>query len=546
MFRTTADTQLACQLASRLESALGSCALVLQFSKATWRNVSSGDSQDDIDPNVVAALQEFDVRSGQPFVWRHADRLIVVVNACLDAMVPIVVAMALPEQDEKLICSLFSAHLEALQYCAEAAATRKQSEFFIDQVTQDFEELTWLRSANEYFDLCGSKHTIESIARKCLPDLASVIRAETILFVRSYEGSTSDSSGSDWKSVIATGFSDKDQDSCSRFLTDSIPQLVRGPRVLNTKSNEEHLPGYFGLRNCIALSVAKGAHVYGWILAINKIPSENAVPTVEWQPSQAKPASFGTFEAGLLSAAANIMSSHARNLELFEAQESLLTGIVRAIINAIDAKDPYTCGHSDRVALYAKRIAARLGASAEECERIYMAGLLHDVGKIGVPDSILAKPGPLTSEEYAIVKKHPEIGHAILKHLEQLDYVLPGVLHHHEAVNGGGYPAGLAGEAIPLHGRILAVADAYDAMTSDRPYRRGMPSEIAESILRDEAGKTWDSDIVSVFLECLANDEIQPHCTESMTSTFSTESDANSNTSLMRRIANSINSLVVE
>ena len=148
--------------------------------------------------------------------------------------------------------------------------------------------------------------------------------------------------------------------------------------------------------------------------------------------------------------------------------------------------------------------------------------------------------------------------------MKQLDYVLPGVLHHHEAVNGTGYPAGLAGEAIPLHGRILAVADAYDAMTSDRPYRPGMPSEKAESILRAEAGKTWDSDIVAIFMECLANDEIQPHTLES--SFESTDLDAscltryaacltrvaaggpshaNSNISLMRRIAKSINSTVV-
>ncbi len=545
MSRTLADTQLAFELASRLEAALGSRAFVLHFSESNWIGVSVENPPEVIDPTVISALQQFDIRSGQPFACRQSGRLVVAINACLDALSPIVVALALPEQNEKLVCSLVSANLEALQYSAEAAATRKQSEFFIDQVTQDFEELTWLRSANEYFDLCGSKHTIESIARKCLPDLASVIRAESIVFVRSNAGSTTDSFGPDWNSVIATGFSNKDQESCSRFLTDSIPQLVRGPRVLNTKSNEESLPGYVGLRNCIALTVAKGPHVYGWILAINKIPSDNAVPTLESQPNT-KPTPFGTFEAGLLSAAANIMSSHARNLELFEAQESLLTGIVRAIINAIDAKDPYTCGHSDRVALYAKRIASRLGASAEECERIYMAGLLHDVGKIGVPDSILAKPGALTDEEYAIVKKHPEIGHAILKHLKQLDYVLPGVLHHHEAVNGGGYPAGLVGEAIPLHGRILAVADAYDAMTSDRPYRRGMPSEMAESILRAQAGKTWDSDIVGVFLECLANDEIQPHCTESTSTAFSTESDGNSNSNLMRRIANSINSLVLE
>ncbi len=545
MARTLADIQLACELATRLESVLGSTTSVLQFSQMGWLIVPRDDSPDEIDPLLVAALEIIDTQSSQPLVLRLEGRLIVIVNTCLDALIPILVGLILPDQNETMVCSLVSAHLEALQHCAQATATKRQSEFFIDQVTQDFEELTWLRSANEYFDLCGTKHTIESIARKCLPDLASVIRAESILFVRSCQGTRSDTSPN-WNSVIATGFCDKDRESCSRFLEDSIPQLARGPRVINIKGNDEHLFGYPGLRNCIALSVAKGSHVYGWILAINKVPSENAVPTMESQPSHRKATPFGTFEAGLLSAAANIMSSHARNLELFEAQELLLTGIVRAIINAIDAKDPYTCGHSDRVALYAKRIAAKLGESAEECERIYMAGLLHDVGKIGVPDSILAKPGELTEEEYAIVKKHPEIGHAILKHLKQLDYVLPGVLHHHEAVNGGGYPAGLVGESIPLHGRILAVADAYDAMTSDRPYRRGMPSEIAESILRAEAGKTWDSDIVLVFLECLANDEIQPHCSERAAFAFTAEIDANSNNSLMRRIANSINSLVME
>jgi HD-GYP domain-containing protein (c-di-GMP phosphodiesterase class II) len=164
------------------------------------------------------------------------------------------------------------------------------------------------------------------------------------------------------------------------------------------------------------------------------------------------------------------------------------------------------------------------------------------VGKIGVPDSILGKAGALTDEEYAVVKKHPEIGYTILKHLKQLDYVLPGVLHHHEAVNGKGYPAGLYGEAIPLQGRILAVADAYDAMTSNRPYRPGMPSEKAESILRAEAGKTWDSDIVAVFLECIANDEIQPHNSEP---TIPLD-PKNPNINLMRRIANSINSIAVQ
>ncbi|HUP78666.1 MAG TPA: HD-GYP domain-containing protein [Pirellula sp.] len=556
MSRTFAEIELAYELASRLESAFGSRTTVLQFTQMGWLKTSKEESSHEVHPMVSAALETFDLKSSEPFVWRHNGLLIVIVNMTLQIDSPIAVGIVLPDQNEIVVCSLISAHLEAQRARAEVTEIRNQSELFIDQVTQDFEELTWLRCAHEYFDLCGSKHTIESIALKCLPALASVIRAETIMYIRTHGDNKLETARPDWSSVIATGLSDKHEKTCFRFLTDSLQHLAHGPRVVNIKSMEDHLPGYCGLRNCIALSVAKGPHVYGWILAINKIPLQNAKPSLESQPSHPTATPFGTFEAGLLGAAANIMSSHARNLELFEAQESLLTGVVRAIINAIDAKDAYTCGHSDRVALYAKRIAERLGESVEECERIYMTGLLHDVGKIGVPDSILGKPGALTAEEYAIVKKHPEIGHTILKHLKQLDYVLPGVLHHHEAVNGTGYPAGLAGEAIPLHGRILAVADAYDAMTSDRPYRPGMPSERAESILRDEAGKTWDADIVAVFMECLAHDEIQPHTLESSSActdfdatltgaAAGVQSHADSNTSLMRRIAESINSMVV-
>ena len=124
---------------------------------------------------------------------------------------------------------------------------------------------------------------------------------------------------------------------------------------------------------------------------------------------------------------------------------------------------------------------------------MYIAGLLHDIGKVGVPDAVLGKPGKLTDEEFRIIQTHPATGVEILQHLEPLGYVLTAVLHHHEAVNGGGYPHGLAGDAIPLFSRIIAVADAYDAMTSDRPYRPRMPAEQAEGILRAGAGKQWDT-----------------------------------------------------
>ena len=180
------------------------------------------------------------------------------------------------------------------------------------------------------------------------------------------------------------------------------------------------------------------------------------------------------------------------------------------MINSIDAKDAYTRGHSDRVAAMARLLAEKLGLDPQTQHHVYMAGLLHDIGKIGVPDSILSKPSHLNDEEFSIVARHPEIGYSILKHLKQLDFVLPGVLHHHECIDGSGYPHGLAGDEIPLMGRILAVADAYDAMTSTRPYRDGMPRAKAEAILRAGAGEQWDSRIIDTFMQCA--DEVYGIC----------------------------------
>ncbi len=154
----------------------------------------------------------------------------------------------------------------------------------------------------------------------------------------------------------------------------------------------------------------------------------------------------------------------------------------------------------ERVARYAAMLGQHLNHDAEACERLYLTGLLHDIGKIAVPDATLGKPGRLTDDEFKTIMLHPDEGWAILIGLDQLKYVLPGVLYHHERYDGKGYPDGLTGEDIPLDGRILAVADAYDAMTSDRPYRKGMSHERAEALLFNGAGTQWDQDIVDALL----------------------------------------------
>jgi HD-GYP domain-containing protein (c-di-GMP phosphodiesterase class II) len=155
----------------------------------------------------------------------------------------------------------------------------------------------------------------------------------------------------------------------------------------------------------------------------------------------------------------------------------------------------------------AVRLAEELGCDAAERNAIYLAGLLHDIGKIGIAQSVLRKPGKLSDEEFRHIKTHTEIGHRILRDLKKLDNILPVILHHHEAWDGGGYPLHLQSEAIPLAARIIAVADSYDAMSSDRPYRPGMPDEKIDEVLCNGAGRQWDPEVVAAFFR--ARDDIR-------------------------------------
>jgi len=180
-----------------------------------------------------------------------------------------------------------------------------------------------------------------------------------------------------------------------------------------------------------------------------------------------------------------------------DGAEAIITGMARAV----EAKDPYTQGHAARVTAYAMALAGAAGLPAHVRDIVAQAGPLHDVGKIGVPDHVLGKPGRLTDEEFAIIKRHPEIGDEICRPLRSLRRILGGVRHHHERYDGGGYPDGLAGEDIPLEARVLAIADTYDALTSTRPYRAGMPAERALTIIAANDGPQWDPALVPIFCQ---------------------------------------------
>lgn len=176
---------------------------------------------------------------------------------------------------------------------------------------------------------------------------------------------------------------------------------------------------------------------------------------------------------------------------------------IRALVAAVEARDPYTRGHSVRVSRYAVMIGEGLGLTPEQLRILRYAGLLHDIGKLAVEDRILRKAGPLTPEEREAIKQHPVVGAAILGSAGSFAALVPAVRHHHERFDGTGYPDGLAGDAIPVEARILAVADAFDAMTSDRPYRPALARDVACERLIRGRGTQFDPEVVDTFLECV-------------------------------------------
>lgn len=199
-------------------------------------------------------------------------------------------------------------------------------------------------------------------------------------------------------------------------------------------------------------------------------------------------------------AASDYLGVFHENLARFEEQRIMFLGTLQALTAAIDAKDRYTCGHTERVAMLSAQLATTMGLSAEQVEEVRIAGLVHDVGKIGVPEAVLCKAGRLTDEEFEQIKSHPRIGHNILKDIPPLEPMLPGVLYHHERWDGRGYPDGLAGQDIPLLGRIIACADTFDAMRSTRSYRSARSS--AETLVEMNrcAGSQFDPDLIRLFV----------------------------------------------
>ena len=209
---------------------------------------------------------------------------------------------------------------------------------------------------------------------------------------------------------------------------------------------------------------------------------------------------FDSIDLKLLGSIGSQSAVFLANSRLYGDLQDLLMGVLHALSATIDAKDPYTCGHSRRVALISRRLAEKIGFDAKRVHRIYLAGLLHDIGKIGVPEAVLCKAGKLTDDEYTQMKSHPLLGAKILGGIRQLDDVIPGILCHHERLDGKGYPNGFCSEELSMDSLIVGLADSFDAMTSDRTYRKALPVEVVRKEIEDNAGLQFERSLVAEFL----------------------------------------------
>jgi putative nucleotidyltransferase with HDIG domain len=192
---------------------------------------------------------------------------------------------------------------------------------------------------------------------------------------------------------------------------------------------------------------------------------------------------------------------------LAERFEAANVSFAVALVTTLEASDAYTAGHSRAVAIYSRDIAERMGLPPADCERAFLCGLVHDIGKVGLPPSLLGKEGPLTLDERRRMQDHSIIGERILREVAAYEDVATIVRHHHERIDGEGYPDGIHGEDIPLLSKVIAVADAYNAMTSDRPYRDGMPSRVARLRLAQAVESQFDTTVVAAFEAILASSD---------------------------------------
>ncbi len=286
--------------------------------------------------------------------------------------------------------------------------------------------------------------------------------------------------------VVTAGQLGLDEEQVKDLATTNIaPKFVLDHRAIldNDFSSSRAVRFSAKIKNLVAVPLVTDEDSIGVLIGLNKLKED-----------------FDSVDLKLISAIGSQAAVFLANSRLYADLQDLLMGVLHALTASIDAKDPYTSGHSQRVALISRHLAEECNFRPEKVQQLYLAGLLHDIGKIGVSEAILCKEGKLTEEEYDDIKRHPLLGARILGGIRQLDDVIAAILYHHERPDGKGYPEGLKGEEVPIEGLIIGLADGLDAMTSDRTYRAALPIDAAIEEIRQHAGTQFDAGLVERLL----------------------------------------------
>lgn len=424
---------------------------------------------------------------------RQRRRLIGVVVGCLcvremleeEALARTCDRLGLDRQaTEPILAGCCRHHLDEAEYVMTVVDRLLQNEQAV-QVAQDelaslsanltttYEELSVLYTISSSMKL--TQQPQEFLQRAC-GELLEVMNVEAVLAVA--HAHLPASSGL----VVRAGGIDLDDPTVVILVQNLLPRVVQAGRAVvdNRFGAVGALPA---VRNLVAASLMTEQGPIGMLLAVNKKGRE-----------------FDSSDAKLLGSIVNQSSVFLANHRLYADLQDLLMGVLHALTATIDAKDPYTCGHSQRVARISRRLAEKMGFDSGKVQQIYLAGLLHDIGKIGVPETTLRKEGRLTDEEYKDMKRHPVLGAKILGGIRQLEKEITGILHHHERLDGKGYPYGLRGDQLPIEARIVGLADSFDAMTSDRTYRKALSLETVVQEIRKHAGTQFDPQLVDILL----------------------------------------------
>jgi len=379
-----------------------------------------------------------------------------------------------------------------------AARTDEQIEMIGTELARVYEELVLLHKIGMNMRVTESDTNFLQLACDSLTDIV-LVEGIAILLERYIEGER--------KLVIAagSGLIDIDERMAAVLYSRLIDEVAKGREAL--LDSEVDAPFKFNwpesIRNIIAVPLCtkeksdsglchrarNDVSIIGLMVAVNRIDKPD----------------FDSTDIKLFTSVASGCAVFIDNGRLFRDLKELFVGSLRALTSSIDAKDQYTRGHSERVALIsrwiAERIAERQPLDEEQVHKIYLTGLLHDIGKIGIDEQVLRKNGKLTPEERECIQRHPSIGASILRGIKQMRDIVPGVLCHHERMDGTGYPDGLRGDEIPLIGKIVGLADSFDAMTSRRVYRDALSMEHALEEIRRGLGTQFDETVGTVFLE---------------------------------------------